>query len=248
MENYQNKFLLLLGVNCNMFKGKSVICLILARGGSKGVPRKNVKILGDKPLIAHSITSAQNSQYVDKIYVSTEDSEIKKISLDYNAKIIDRPVDLAQDNSNYIDAVQHLITNLPSSFKNPIIILLETTLPLRKIDDIDNCINLFDESIDCVASVSEVKITPVYMYKENNGFLEKYDSSTIATNRQQMEKLFSYNGSILVTTLNFLQNQKQVVFGGKMKYYLMDEKSSFDIDTPTDFEICNFLFSKSNKL
>ena len=247
MGFYQNKFLLLPGVNCNMFRGKSVICFILARGGSKGVPRKNVKILGNKPLIAHSITSAQNSQFVDEIYVSTEDSEIKQISLDYNAKIIDRPVDLAQDNSNYIDAVQHLITNLPSSIKNPIIILLETTLPLRKIDDIDNCINLFDESIDCVVSVSEVKIPPVYMYKENNGFLEKYDSMT-ATNRQQMEKLFSYNGSILVTSLNFLKNQKKVVFGGKMKYYVQDEKSSFDIDTSTDFEICDFLFNNSDKL
>ena len=246
MEYYLNKFLLLLGVNCNMFQGKPVICFILARGGSKGVPRKNVKILGNKPLIAHSIISAQNSKFVDEIFISTEDSEIKKISLELNTKIIDRPENLAQDNTNYIDAVRHLISKIPKPFQNSIVVLLETTLPLRKVNDIDNCIMLFDESVDCVASVSEVKIPPVYMYKENNGFLEKYDSSTIATNRQQMEKLFSYNGSILVTTLNFLKNQKQVVFGGKMKFYVQDEKSSFDIDTPMDFEICNFLFSKND--
>tara|TARA_B110000467_G_C18212399_1_gene418217 strand:- start:126 stop:812 length:687 start_codon:yes stop_codon:yes gene_type:complete len=228
-----------------MFKKKLVICLILARGGSKGVPRKNVKLIGMKPLIVHSIDAAKKVHTIDKIYVSTEDSEIKKISLENNAIVIDRPDDLAQDTSNYLQSVQHLLNNIPEKNLNSIVVLLETTSPIRNSLDITKCINLLDEKIDCVAGVGEVKVSPGYMYKEKNGFLERYDSTINTTNRQQMEKLFYYNGSILVTTVNFLKNQNDVVFGGNMKGFILDEKSSFDIDTKLDFEICDFLLRKN---
>ena len=228
-----------------MYDKKEVLCFILARGGSKGVPRKNVKLIGTKPLIVYSINAAKKVQEIDKIYVSTEDSEIKKISLENDAMVIDRPDELAKDTSSYLKTVQHLLTCIPEKNSNPLVVLLETTSPIRNPLDIKKCIKLFNEKIDCVASVSEVKISPAYMYKEKNGFLEKYDFSIKATNRQQMEKLFFYNGSILVTTLNFLKTQNDVVFGGKMKGYLLDEKSSFDIDTPLDFTICDFLLRKN---
>jgi len=113
-----NKFLLLLGVKNNMFQNRQVICLILARGSSKGVPRKNVKILGNKPLIGYSIDSAKNSKYVDEIFVSTEDKEIKQISLNYDAQVIDRPKNLAQDDTEYIDVVKHLLEQIKNSFTN----------------------------------------------------------------------------------------------------------------------------------
>lgn len=228
-----------------MYENKQVLCLILARGGSKGIPRKNVKSIGGKPLIVHSIDTANKVTEIDKIYVSTEDSEIKKISLENNAIVIDRPNNLAQDTSSYLKTVQHLIDSIPEKNSNPIVVLLETTLPIRTPLDIQKCIELLNEKTDCVASVSEVKISPAYMYFKQNEFLEKYDSTIIPKNRQEMEKLFCYNGSILVTTLNFLKSQKDVVFGGKMKPYLLNEKSSFDIDTPLDFEICDFLLRKN---
>lgn len=227
-----------------MHNNRQVLCFILARGGSKGIHRKNVKIIGGKPLILHSIDAAKKNQEIDKIYVSTEDPEIKKISCENNSIVIDRPSELAQDTSNYLDAVHHLLNSIPEKNSNPIVVLLETTSPIRTTSNIQECINLFDDSVDCVVSISEVKVSPVYMYKEKDGFLEKYDSSEIATNRQQMEKLFYYNGSILVTSANFLRNQKDVVFGGKMKGYLLDEKNSFDIDTLLDFDICNFLLTE----
>lgn len=228
-----------------MYNDKIVICLILARGGSKGIPRKNVKQIAGKPLIVHSIDIAKKVQEIDKIYVSTEDNEIKKISLENDTLVIDRPLELAQDTSSYLESVQHLLENVSEKNSNPIVVLLETTSPIRIPKDVQNCIKLFDEKIDCVASISEVKVSPIYMYKEKNGFLEKYDSSNIATNRQQMEKLFYYNGSILVTTLNFLKTQNNTVFGGRMIGYLLDGKRSFDIDTPLDFEICNFLLEEN---
>jgi len=84
-----------------MYNEKQILCFILARGGSKGVPRKNIKQLYGKPLIAHSIDVAKKSHYIDKIYVSTEDEEIKKISIFNGANVIDRPQELATDESNY---------------------------------------------------------------------------------------------------------------------------------------------------
>jgi CMP-N-acetylneuraminic acid synthetase len=227
-----------------MFNEKIVICLILARGGSKGIPRKNVKKIGNKPLILHSIDIAKKIKQIDQIYVSTEDNEIKKISQKNGAKIIDRPKKYAQDSSSYLEAVKYSLNSIPEQKKNPIIVLLETTSPIRSKKNIEDCIKLLDEKIDCVSSISEVKISPAYFYKINNNLLEKYDSNFIPKNRQEMEKIFYYNGSILVTTFNFLKSQKNVVFGGKMKGYLLNEKNSFDIDSPLDFKICNFLLQE----
>ncbi len=231
-----------------MYDNKQVLCLILARGGSKGISKKNIKIINGKPLIVHSIDIAKKIIEIDKIYVSTEDSEIKKISLTNDAIVIDRPNDLAQDTSSYLETVQHLLNSIPEKNSNPIIILLETTSPMRSSIDIENCIKLFDEKTDCVASISEVKVSPGYMYIKKNEFLEKYDSTIIPKNRQEVEKLYYYNGSILITTMNFLKSQKDVVFGGKMKYYLLNEKYSFDIDTPLDFKICDFLMRENHNI
>jgi N-acylneuraminate cytidylyltransferase/CMP-N,N'-diacetyllegionaminic acid synthase len=229
-----------------MYNEKQILCFILARGGSKGVPRKNIKQLYGKPLIAHSIDVAKKSHYIDKIYVSTEDEEIKKISIFNGANVIDRPQELATDESNYLDAVKHMLDTISEVKENPIIILLETTSPIRKSVYLDDCIKLLDENTDCVASISEVKVQPVYMFKENNGYLEKFEKSLKVNNRQQMEKLFNYNGSILVSTVNFLKNQEEAVFGGRLKGYLLDEKHSVDIDSPLDFQICEFLLKNSN--
>jgi len=140
-----------------------------------------------------------------------------------------------------LDAVKHMLNTIPNIEDNSIIVLLETTSPIRKTEHIEDCIKLLDDETDCVASVSEVKIQPGYMFKKNNQYLEKFDSSLKVTNRQQMESLYNYNGSIFVTRVNFLKNQDEVVFGGKMKGYLLDEMHSIDIDSYFDFKICELL-------
>jgi len=104
---------------------------------------------------------------------------------------------------------------------------------------------LYDEKIDCVISVREVKVFPVYMYKEKNGYLFPYENSLEIKNRQEMEKLYAYTGSILVTMANILKNQQKIVFGGKIKGYVMDELHSIDIDTQLDFDICDFLMGRN---
>lgn len=233
------------GVQCNLYQNKKVLCFILARGGSKGVPRKNAKIIGGKPLIAHSIDVAKESKYVDEIYISTEDPEIKNISLQHSAKVIDRPIELATDSASYLEAVHHMLNLIPSIQENPLIVLLESTSPIRESLDIERCIELYDEKIDCVASVREVKVFPAYMYKEKNGYLFPYENSPEIKNRQEMEKLYAYTGSILVTMANILKNQQKIVFGGKIKGYVIDELHSIDIDTQLDFDICDFLMGRN---
>ena len=222
------------------FKNRTVLCFILARGGSKGLPRKNIRIIADKPLIAHSILQAKGISIIDDIFISTEDFEIKKIALEFGAKVIDRPIDLASDTSLYLDPIKHLIHKIPETKNNPIIILLQSTSPIRKIIDILHCIENLRENIDCVVSISLVKKHPSRMFKEKNGLLEYYDENPPKSNRQDSETLYEMNGSILVTTSNFLLNQEKIPMGGKMEGYLLDEISSLDIDTSFDFQVCKF--------
>jgi CMP-N,N'-diacetyllegionaminic acid synthase len=227
-----------------MYNNQQVLCFILARGGSKGVLHKNKKLLNNKPLIKHSIDVAKQTKYVDEVYVSTDDVDIKEISLNSGAKVIQRSDELASDTAVYLDAVKHLIDSINVQ-ENSIIVLLETTSPIRTKTDIENCFEIFDNQIDCVISVTEVKIHPAYMYRKENQLLIPFDDTKKLKNRQEMEKLYAYTGSILLTTKNFLQNQELIPFGGRMKGYLLDEASSIDIDTPLDFDICEFVMKNT---
>lgn len=228
------------------FRNRTVLCFILARGGSKGLPRKNIRTIAGKPLLAHSIISAKKVSFIDDVFVSTEDPEIKKIALDFGAKAIDRPIELASDSSIYLDAVKHMIEQIAQTKTNPIIVILQTTSPIRNNNDISNCIELLTENIDCVVSVSLVKKHPSRMFKEKNLLLEFFLNVEPKSNRQDEETLYEMNGSILVTNSNFLLEQEKLVLGGNMKGYLLDEISSIDIDTWFDFEICQYFMNKKS--
>ncbi|MFZ0184280.1 MAG: acylneuraminate cytidylyltransferase family protein [Nitrosotalea sp.] len=229
-----------------MYKNRKVWCFILARGGSKGIPRKNLLVLAGKPLVAHSIDVAKQVKYIDNVFVSTEDLEIKNVAIKHGATVIDRPPELATDSSSYLETVQHLMQQIPYENDNSMIVLLETTAPIRESHDIEKCIELFDENIDCVASMNEVKVHPIYMYTEKENLLYPYiDSKQVQ--RQNAEPLVAYNGSILVTSYNFIKNKNDVVLGGKIRGYLLDEKHSIDIDSTFDFEICKYLLESDKK-
>ena len=229
-----------------MFKNKNVFCIILARGGSKGVPRKNTRIIAGKPLIVHSIDVAKKTRYIDEVFVSTDDIEIKTIAKDSGATVIDRPAKLATDTSSYLDGLKHLINSVEKILlHNPIIVLLAATSPMKEVSDVEKCIEILDENIDCVITVSNVNIWPDFMYREENGILHSYLVQPNFKNRQEMEKLVHDNGSIIVTTSNFIKKQEKIVFGGKMKGYLLDEKHSMDIDTEFEFKLCKFLMESN---
>ena len=228
-----------------MYKNRKVICFIPARGGSKGLPRKNILTIAGKPLIAYSINTAKKVKYIDKIFVSTEDEEIKRISHEYGAEVIDRPTELASDTASFLDVVKHMISVIPET-KNAVIVLFWVTTPIRKIEHIERCIELFDENIDCVVSVMEAKIRPSWLLIQKGNLLQFWQKGIPEPNRQQQKETFFYmNGSVVVTSSDFLEKQKDVIIGDKMKGYLMDEKHSLDIDTKFDFDLCKLIIESS---
>src|SRR6267143_6619633 len=170
-----------------MYKNKNVFCFILARGGSKGLTRKNTLMIAGKPLIGHNIDLAKNVKYIDKIFVSTEDKEIKEISLKHGAIIIDRPLELASDTAYYLDAVKHIMSKIEEGYKkNYMVVILETTFPMRKIEHVEKCIEMYDENVDVIMSVNEVKTHPSRMFTKNNdGFLSYLFDLPRISNRQE---------------------------------------------------------------
>lgn len=231
-----------------MYKNKKLFFLIPARGGSKGIPGKNSRMIARKPLIVHSIEIAKKVKYIDDVFVSTEDKKLKKIAIKNGAKVIDRPPKLATDTANILDSIKHLIQNIPdANVENSLIAIFWATTPIRKIKDIEKCIEMYDNKIDCVVSVMESKIRPSWLFVERNNFLKFWQKGTPEPNRQQQKERFYYiNGSVVVTSSKFLMKQKTNFLGGKMKGYLMDEKHSMDLDTKFDFELCKFVMEAKN--
>lgn len=149
----------------------NIIAIITARGGSKRLPGKNIKMLCGKPMIAYTINEAKKSEYIDEIYVSTEDKEIACISKKYGAEIIERPIELSADDTTTQAAVRH--AKLYVGLEDMITVLLQPTSPLRIAEDIDQCIKLYlSNAVDAVASISstfsyEYKINgAVYVFKD----------------------------------------------------------------------------------
>jgi len=227
-----------------MYNDRKVFCIIPARGGSKGLRRKHILMISGKPLITHTIELAKKVKYFDKIFVSTEDNEIKKISLEAGAIVVERPKELATDSADYLDVIKHFLSS--NEIKNdPILVLLNAVSPIRNVKDVENCIELYDQDIDCVVSVGEVKIHPAKMFRMKGNLLHFFFEKPPPANRQDMETLYFINGSVFIASSSFLKNQKECAIGGRMKGYIMDEKHSLEIDTPFDFKICKLLMENS---
>jgi CMP-N,N'-diacetyllegionaminic acid synthase len=156
-----------------------ILAIIPARGGSKGVPDKNIKLLGDKPLLAHAIECAIGSKVITKIVVSTDSDEIAKVAANYQVEIIQRPAALADDTSNVVTAVEHVYKFLNEEFD--IIVLLQPTSPLRTAKDLDNVIALLQQNTErdgviSVVPMDDVHPARMYNLSEDNKlipFLEK---------------------------------------------------------------------------
>ena len=137
-------------------KPEKIIAIIPARGGSKGLPRKNILPLAGKPLIAWTIEQAKQSRYIDKVVVSTDDNEIAEISKKYGAEVVERPKELAMDESPTIDALLYTINWFENNNEYfDMIVLLESTSPLRDVEDIDECFEIL--MADCSTASSSIK-------------------------------------------------------------------------------------------
>ena len=231
-----------------MFKKYKIICVVPARGGSKGVPRKNVKKLAGKPLIAYTIQQARKSKYIDRVIVSTENKEIADIARKYKAEVpFVRPKKLAGDNVATVDVLLHVIDWLKKNEKYDfdILVLLHATAPLRNISDIDDSIKiLVEKKADNVFSVTEAQRNPYFNMVEvdKKGRVALSKKGAFPT-RQSAPKVYDMNASVYVWWKDVLKKEKGI-FLKNSRIYIMPKSRSIDIDDDVDFRIAELLKSK----
>ena len=220
-----------------------IVGIIPARGGSKGVPKKNTKNLNGKPLIYYTIKEAKKSKFLTKIFVSTENKEIVKTVNKYGVEVIPRPKILANDKTPTMMVMRHAINYLKKNkIINPdVIVILQPTSPLRQVRDIDKCIKIFlDNEFSTVVSVSESKHPLSWTFNITNKKLQQIIKSPQSTRRQDISPVYHLNGAVYVTlSKNFLKEKFQ--FGKGNFPYKMPHCRSIDIDTKLDFKIADFL-------
>lgn len=226
-----------------------MIALIPARGGSKGLPGKNIRLLVGKPLIAYTIEAAKNAKNISRVIVSTDSQEIADIAVEYGAECpFLRPAYLATDTSLAVETYLYTIRELERIENKGIdeIIVLLPTAPLRKSEDIDSAIQLFREkNADSVISYCQ-EFHPInwHKYVNNEGKLISIFDSNLK-NRQEEKITYFPNGSIYIFKKTILENK--IYYTENSYAYIMDRKSSVDIDNLDDFEYAEFLIGKYNK-
>ncbi len=214
------------------------IAIIPARGGSKRLPHKNTMLLGNLPLLAHSILYAQqNCHLIHATYVSTDDPEIKKIALQYGAEVIDRPVALSGDFEPTVSAVQHALQTIDYQPDN--IVLLQPTNPFRDPNLLRQAMTLFqNNNCDNLFTVSQnfKKLGTI----ENNNFKPK--NYQFGQRSQDLEPLFFENG-LLYITKHSLALQGFLMTNTGFPMLVEDQYSNIDIDTETDFQYAQYLIN-----
>ena len=228
-----------------MIKGKTILALITARGGSKGIPQKNIIDLGGKPLLAWTIEAAQKSKYIDRLILSSDDTRIINIAKAYGCEVpFVRPAELALDTTSSMDVIFHALDSLHSSYDY--LLLLQPTSPFRTAAHIDQAIqHLFDRQAVSVVSISKSKKSPeLIFYQSENGTLQPIiKTDATATRRQDAKVTFQYNGAIYFTNIDYLKKVKSY----KTSETVGLELSNFidiDIDEPEDLAYARYLVEK----
>ncbi len=222
----------------------NVLFVIAARGGSKGVPRKNIKLLGGMPLIAYKIISAQKCQYEKRIIVSTDDDEIASISKKYGADVpFIRPKELATDSASSIDVVLHAMDWITENDtrKYDYVCLLEPSSPFASYLDLDEAIRILDECQgDTLLGMKEAEVTTNFIHPldENGGLSEFYYAleNLSSLRRQDQRREYTMNGCMYISRWNYFVKNK-MFHSVKSVPYIMPEEKSIEIDTLLDYEI-----------
>jgi len=236
-----------------MNKNKKILAIIPARGGSKGIPGKNLIKLGRKPLIAWTIEAAKKSKYINKIVVTTENEEIKKVGLKYGAEVpFKRPVKLAGDKVHGIFPILHAIKWLikNKNYYPDIVLMLLPTAPFRGSTNIDRAIKLHLKSRGkMVIGVCETaKQLLHFRYIRNQKLTPIIKAKTLNVQRQDLEKLYYINGTIYVANTKELLKEKTFHTKDAIPY-IMDEKYSTDINTFRELNMARLMlrFKKHEK-
>jgi len=223
-----------------------IVCIIPARGGSKGLPRKNIRRIAGLPLIAHSILQAKQAFSINRVYVSTDDPEIASVAQSYGADVISRPSEIAGDTASSESALLDAVATIEKMGPAPqLVVFLQCTSPLRKSSDIDRAIQqLCDENADSLLSVSP---SHRFLWEKAGGSAKSinYDYAN-RKRRQELPEQFVENGSIYVFK-PWVLKQCNNRLGGKISLYCMKDEENFEIDSLLDFEIVEFLLSRRSQ-
>jgi len=229
-----------------MLKVNKVDAIIPARGGSKGLKHKNIKIMAGKKLIEYSIEAALKCPKISRVIVSTEDSEIKQVSLKSGAEVFDRPLELASDTAQTHGVARHVLDKLKQENDCPkYFVLLQPTSPLRTSKHLTACIEDFVKSnAACAISVTEVEDHPYKDFLIENDMLKPlFNAKSFESRRQDLPKVFRPNGAIfLISSALFLE--KNVFFVPPAMPFIMSNEESIDIDTEFDFFVAESLLKR----
>ena len=243
-----------------MSETATIQVFIFARGGSKGIPNKNIYPLAGKPLIAHSIDVAKQIDGLHGIYVSTDSPEIAKVAEEYGAEVIFRPDSLATDKSNEWLSWQHAVNTLVESGKmqkTDIFLSLPATAPLRNLEDIKKVIALYNtEKFDAVLTGSEAKRNPYFnmVVRDDQGMASIVMDAAQNIDNKEVEKAFHRRQDCPpvydLTTVAYAVNPEfiltnKAIFDGNVGVVIVPEARAVDIDTPLDMAFAEFLIQRS---
>lgn len=228
-----------------MVNGKTILALITARGGSKGIPQKNIIDLGGKPLLAWTIEAAQKSKYIDRLILSSDDTRIIDTARAYGCEVpFVRPGELALDTTSSMDVIFHALDSLHTSYDY--LLLLQPTSPFRTAAHIDQAIeHLFDRQAVSVVSISKSKKSPdLIFYQAENGTLQPIiKADPTITRRQDAKTAFHYNGAVYFTSIGYLKEVKSYKTPETVGVELLNF-IDVDIDEPEDLAYARYLVEK----
>ena len=217
-----------------------ILALIPARGGSKGIPKKNIRPFNGKPLIAHSIECAKRSSHVDRIVVTTDSEEIAEVARTYGAEVpFLRPAELAGDTSKVMDAVIHALETLKATdgYEPTHVLLLQTTSPLRTPEDIDRAVELL-AARNADALVSVCRTENLLLTKDDDDALTVLNAEQLGTtNRQLLPKYYKLDGCMIYLIKTEVLVRERSFFAGKLVGYEIERWRAVDLDESQDFVV-----------
>ena len=227
---------------------KKIYAFVFARGGSKGLPRKNARRLGGVPLIAHSITQAQSVSSVSKVYVSTDDYELAQIAREYGAEVIERPEELASDTCPEIEAWKHAIQYVEATDQSfDVFLSLPATSPLRSVEDIESCIDMLDSQTDSVITITPASRSPYF----NMVVPSKDQGWRIMNETGRYSRRQDVPGVFDITTVAYVLRPAAIlagkgIFDGYVNAVLIPKERALDIDDIWDLRFAELIYERIN--
>ena len=227
-----------------------VLALIPARGGSKGIPRKNLALLAGRPLIDHTIQAARLSPWVDEVWVSSDDDEILDAARNADATPLRRPDHLAGDEASAVGVVEHFIEQLAEALRarNPIIVYLQPTSPLRRAEHIDAALSIMvDQQARTLLSVTECEKSPFKTFRLDDAqrLISLFDEKLSNARRQDLPVAYQPNGAIYIFSVGDFESRGGFPSNGSVPF-IMSARDSIDIDTPDDLARVAHIIGEQN--